>query len=906
MVWPIEDVNYINSLNPDDVADVTILKGAVAAALYGSKASNGVLIVTTKKGTKGKPSITISNTTSIQAVSYLPNLQTRFGGYGGEGGPYVNANGTVNAVPYENESYGPVFDGSKILLAIAPVFAADGTTVASYDSLFTKYSAIKNNRLDFFNKAVTNQFNFAYDVGDDNSTLHLGFQDVNAHGVVPNDWNRRDNVSIHGTRTIGKFNVEYNGTYNQKTVSTYGSSYNQTSSGLFTGNNLYFEVLNTPADIPLKKTTLTDNHGNSVVYDPTDLNGKYTNVNSYYNAYATNPYWTVDNSRQGNVAYQLIGSVNLSYKFTPWLTLSNRLGITQSTQEFKYRRAEVDFAPWAIADPQGAGNIPSAEKFVPGSSYDASFFEQRLNNDLILQFNKTFGKFTLNALVGQNIEQNYQRTIFLEGDDLQFAGSYNISSDLGIPGYGEGTYKQREYAYYESATLGYNGYLYLHGTNRDEWNSVLDPAHNHYEYPGADLSFVFTQAINGLKDNNILSYGKISGGLAKVANINLGNGANPYGAYSLQNPFVPPSGFPYGTLGGYAQSATYLNPSITPELTTALEVGAELGFFKDRINLKFDYFHSNSKNQSLTSVLSSATGFSNAISNAGLVSNSGEEVDLNTTPFRTNSFAWRLGFNYSHYANIVKALAPGQTSLYLGNSSYAVVGKPYPVIETNDFNRDPSGKVIVDGTTGLPSENSALSTFGTANPTYIVGMTNTFTYKNISLSFTIDARGGNEIYNGIGSTEAFTAISSQSAQNGRQRFIFPNSVVNTGTAANPVYVNNTTVAVVNGNGGQPGSYWSSIYSSTIGSPYVDDAAFIKLREASLTYTLPKKFLAAQAPFLKTASIALVGRNLLMYRPKSNTFTDPEFSDTTGNAIGSTSTNQTPPTRYYGATVTVAF
>ena len=886
---PIEDVNYINSINPDDVANVTVLKGAVAASLYGSKASNGVLIITTKKGTKGKPTITVSNTLSVQAVSYLPKLQTTFGGYGGEGGAFVNADGTVNHVPYENESYGPAFDGSKYLLSISPVYSADGSTILKYDSLFNTYSNKKNNRLDFFNKALTNQFNFSYDVGDDNGTLHLGFQDVNAHGVVPNDQNRRDNISIHGTRTVGKFNVEYNATYNQGNVSTYGQSYNQTSSGLFTGDPLYFEILNTPADIPLKSFK--------------NINGEFSNVNSYYNAYATNPYWTVDNSRHNTTTYQLLASINLSYKIEPWLTLSNRIGLTESTQIFKYTRAEVNFAPFAIADPFSAGNVPSSLKFVPPSGFDQSYFEQRLNNDLILQFDKKFGKFSVRALVGQNIEQDYETFINLEGDDLQFAGDYNISSDLGIPGYNQANYKQREYAYYEDVTIGYNGFIFLHGTNRDEWNSVLDPSHDHYEYPGVDLSYVFTQSIPFLRDNSILSYGKINGGITRVANINLGGGANPFGAYSLQNPFVPPSGFPYGTLGGYAQSSTYLNPSITPELTTEFEVGTELGFLKDRINLKFDYYHSNSRNQSLTSVLSSATGFSNAISNAGLIVNSGEEVDLNTTPVRSANFAWRLGFNYTHYANVVKALGPGQSQLYLGNSSYAVVGKPYPVIETNDFLRDPAGKVIVDPTTGQPSENPNLTTYGTANPTYIMGMTNSFTYKNVTLSFTIDARGGNEIYNGIGGTEAFTGISSQSAENGRQRFIYPNSVYLNSAGQ---YVNNTSVAVNNGNGGQPGSFWSGIYSSSLGSIYVDDAAFIKLREATLSFAVPKKFLASDVPFVKSASIALVGRNLLMFRPKSNTFTDPEFSDTTGNAVGSTSTNQTPPTRYYGATLTVAF
>jgi TonB-dependent SusC/RagA subfamily outer membrane receptor len=225
---PIEDDNYMNTLNPEDVQDVNILKGAVAAAIYGSKASNGVVIITTKKGTKGKTSITVSNTTEVQAVSYLPDLQTEFGTYGGEPA-YTNGDGTTGAVPYENQNYGAPFNGKSIPLALSPIYAADGVTLVGYDTLFNTYSNKPNNRRDFFNKAITNQFNVGVDVGDDKSTMHVGFQDANINGVVPNDVDRRDNFRIGGTRTIGKYSIEYNASYNQNNVSTFGPSYNQTT-----------------------------------------------------------------------------------------------------------------------------------------------------------------------------------------------------------------------------------------------------------------------------------------------------------------------------------------------------------------------------------------------------------------------------------------------------------------------------------------------------------------------------------------------------------------------------------------------------------------------------------------------------------------------------------------------------
>jgi TonB-linked SusC/RagA family outer membrane protein len=885
---PIEDDNYLNTINPEDIQDVNILKGAVAAAIYGSKASNGVMIITTKKGTKGKTTITVSNTTEIQAVSYMPDLQTTFGPYGGEGS-YTTADGIPEAVPYENQNYGPPFNGAIIPLALSPIFAADGVTVTGYDTLFNKYANRPNNRRDFFNNALTNQFNIGIDMGDDVSTLHVGFQDVNQAGVVPNDAYRRDNLRIGGRRTFGKFSVEYNASYDQSTTSTYGPSYNQTSGGL-SGDALYFEILNVGANIPLTSFS--------------DPNGKYSNINSYYNAYATNPYWTVDNSRANTVNYNWLANMNLEFKIAPWLTWSDRVGLTSRTFTFKQTRPQVQFAPWAIKDPWGAGNIPSSEKYVFAAESDEMYLEQRLNNDMILAFSKKFGHISLSALAGTNLEQNYQRFMNLSSGELQFPGDFNVGSGLGIPGYGEANFAQREAAIYEEATIGFNDYLFLHATNRDEWNSVLATNHDHYQYPGVDLSFVFTDAIGSLKDKDVLSYGKIHAGITKVANINLGGGVNPYGAYSLQNVFNSAPGFPFGSLGGYSLSGTNNNPNIQPEETTEYEVGAELGFLKNRINLKFTDYHSDSRNQSLTQLVSSATGFTSQLANAGLVTNDGQELDLTVIPVKSRDWTWNVGINYAHYANKVVSLSPGQTSLDLGNSIYAIVGKPYPVIQVNDFLRDPQGRVIVDPVSGLPSQNPNLTTYGNTNPTHILGITSSLTYRAFNLSFVIDYRGGNEVFNSQAGTEAFTGVSTQSAQNGRQRFIFPNSVIPNGTGG---YTPNTSVATNNGGDTEGSGFWPDIFSNGINSLFVDDASFIKLREASLSYNVPAAFLQKNASFIKRASVSLLGRNLLMFRPKSNTFTDPEFSDAgSGNGIGSTSVNETPPTRFYGANLTLTF
>jgi hypothetical protein len=699
-------------------------------------------------------------------------------------------------------------------------------------------------------------------------------------------------------------------------VNIAGLSYNQTNGGVFSGRPLYFEVINNPAHVPL--TSFKD-WQNNIFADP----------NGYFDAYATNPYWTIANSRRKTNTYDLIGNINLSYKVTDWLTINDRLGLTQSTFTKKYTRAGINFAPWAIADPWAAGNVPSSQGFLAPSEYDESFLEQRLNNDLIVSGLKEFGDFSVRGLVGWNVQQRYQTDSWLEGDNLQFPGFYNIASVLGTPGFNQTTYQQRETSLFEEITLGYKDFLFLHMTNRDEWNSILDPSLQHFEYPGIDASFIFTQAIEPLKGNRILSYGKIRGGVTQVSNINLGG--NPYGAYELVNPFQPALnaagislGFPYGSLGGYSQSGKYLNPLIKPEITDEYEVGMELGFLNNRINIGGDFYQSKTKNQSLTASISAGTGFSQKVVNAGLVTNQGEEFDLNFSPVKSKNVTWNIGVTYSHYHNVINDLLPGVNELQLSTFAnapvgvaggiYAVKGQPYPVIKTTDWVRDPAnGKVIVDPSTGLPTVDPNEKVFGNTNPTDILGITSSVSWKGFTLSAVADYRGGNYIMNALGENMDFTGVSFHSAENGRQRFIFPNSEIPSGGGK---YVANNSVAVTNGGNIGGAGFWPTVYTSGIGSPYITSAAFWKLRELALTYQIPAKVLSGVS-FIKRASVGLVGRNLLMFRPKSNFWADPEFNDNsvggiganntgTGNAVGSTSEFQTPPTRIFGANITLTF
>jgi hypothetical protein len=353
-----------------------------------------------------------------------------------------------------------------------------------------------------------------------------------------------------------------------------------------------------------------------------------------------------------------------------------------------------------------------------------------------------------------------------------------------------------------------------------------------------------------------------------------------------------------------------LNPLIKPEKTTAGEVGIDLGFYENRISFQGAYYKSVTKDQTLIAQLSAANGFTSKVVNAGQVTNHGLEFDLNVTAFKNKDWNWTLGGNYAWYKNRIDDLLPGVNELQLGGLGsgvsggiYAVKGSPYPVIKTTDWLRDSaSGKVIVDGVSGRPSVDPTNKIYGNTNPTNILGLKTSLSFKGLTVGLVLDYRSGNYIINTIGSYLDFTGISEHSAQNGRQRFIFPNSVIADGSGK---YVPNTSVAVDNGGNIGGAGFWPDVYTSGIGSVYITSAAYWKLREASLYYEIPATVLS-KTTIIKKAVVGFVGRNLLMFRPKSNLWTDPEFAEDNSNAVGRTSEFQLPPTRMYGFNLVLTF
>jgi TonB-linked SusC/RagA family outer membrane protein len=890
--------NEVNNINPDDIADVNILNGAGAAALYGSEASNGAIIITTKKGTAtGAPTINYSNNYQIEQISYFWPLQTQFGSYGGEAGTYIDpyTQYITGNVPFENQSYGPPYTGLPTQLGIP---TQDGVKqIVPYATRPT------DPRLAFFNIGHQDQNNLTYSSGDDKNSFSVSASYINKTGVVPNDKYQRATLRVSATKTYGIFKADVTAGYTHGLTSTYGGGYG--GSGVDGGSSLLSTLVNTPSWVPLTSYK--------------NINAPFADVNTYYNSYGQNPYWAINNSRYNTVNDNFNGSFFGTLTPTKWFDANYRLATNFGTGVQTYTRAQVDFSAYAHSDPTGGygtdatgtlGSTANTPGSVPGQIANNTVFGDgsittggagpqgfsRLQQDIIVNFHKTFfHDFKANLLLGNTIWEEKLSAIGNSSSALAIEGFYNIGSILGVPTTYAVSYTMRQYAYFGALNLGYKDFAFVEGTIRNDNDSRLSKQFASFWYPSVKGSLILSQALPALKDSKFISYAKLRGSYSKVGDINVS-------AFSIASVFNNASGFPYGNTGGLSQSTTLGNPNLKPEFTKELEVGGDFSFWESRINTNITYYHNTTTNQTLPISTSPTIGYTSTLVNVGEVDNSGWEfkLDVDALTKAKNKVGVNLGANFAIQNTLVKSLVNGLQQINLGGYSNAaveaVVGQPYPVLLGTDVNRDPNGHVIVDAT-GNPSLNSNLVNLGRTTPHYIIGLTQTVSWNIITLTAVSEFRLGAVIYN-QGLASATAAGSSQfSASTGRQPFIFPNSVIKN---ADGTYSPNTSYLTSAGdiNFFDNGGYYSAA------STYVSSADFWKLREVSLNFDLSKFVKASK--FIKRANFALTGRNLLTVVPNAtNKWGDPEFNFTTGNAIGVTSV-QLPPTRIFGASLNITF
>ena len=845
----------INDLNANDIESVNILKGASSVTLYGSAGANGALIITTKRGNKNeKINFSFDSAVTFETVKFFPKLQTEYGS---------GSSNTFDYTPYENESWGPRYDGS--LRQVGPVLL-DGTFQ------LLPYAPIKDNKKDFFETGITTQNALSVSGGDEKSTYFFSAQHIDRTGVTPNDEYTRNNFRLNATREYGKFKTSGSVSFVEDKTNIAGSSP--------TDGSFYRILLNTPGHIPITsyRNWRTD---------------KFANPNNYFNAYFKNPYQIIDQNRDTSTSNRLQGLVNFDYQFNDWISAAYNVSGTWYNSTYKNYNEAYTYDPAVKA----VYTRPDDEVNAVQDGVDNNF---RLNSDLFLTFDKQINDdFSAKLIIGNHVEVFKRKILQVGGNNLYTNSIFNVGVRSGELTGRELTQEKKLWSYFGDLTLGFRDYLFLTGSYRQDTSSTLPVDNNSYGYYSGGVSFVPTKAFPSIK-GSVLDYLKFNFSYAKV-----GNDAR---VGQINEVFVTPTGFPYGSTTGIRPSELAVDPNLSPEFSTSIEAGVNAEFFDRRVTLGLNYFVVNSTDQITETGASSASGARRYLTNVGEIQNKGLEVDLALVPFRTENFQWDLGFTVSTLDSEVISLNSGQNRTSTGAGGYtgtalifAEVGQAYPSIYAPGYQRDDQGRIIV-GANGNPSPTSELINLGNTVPNFIAGVTTKVRYKNLSLSAVADYKTGHVFYNTVVEALEFAGLSEHSVSTNREPFIFPNSVYNTGTAADPVYVTNTDLPTTDGTR----NFWQTSYNE-IKENYVVDASAIKIREIALDYSLPKKYLGNLD--IDALSIGLIANNVFIWTPKENPFTDPEFSVNTGGpgaVTGIGSSGQAPATGTYGFKVNVKF
>lgn len=853
------NLTYLSVLNPNDIESMNILKGANAAALYGSEAANGVIVVTTKTGSKDKTQITFSNTTTIDRVAYFPKMQTRFGG-----GASTDIYGKPIFEPFENQGWGPEFDGQLVGIGLP-----DENGVIQQ----VTYEARPREKWDFWDTGISIQNDLSFSSGNESGTLFLSVQDVSIKGVVPGDEARRDVIRLNGTKNYRGFTAGFNFNYTLRTTDV-------------TRSSVYWNVINTPMHIPLSEyrdwdAVYHDAQGNRVT--------NWADMDHYFNAYYPNPYEDIAHYRTNSRNDYITAVLDLSQKVTQWLTLQARTAIAPNFSNSENRNYFKEYSPYGKQMYTEHGrSISKAD--VPSAMSQSMGLGWRWTNDFIASTSNKFGDFSLRSVLGMTTRTSYSSSISVSAGTLEIADFFNVKNRVGELSGSQSWSRQRQMGVFGDLTLGYKNYAYLHVSGRNDWNSLLDKSQWSFFYPAIDGSVILTEVIPGMK-GDVVSHAKLRGGISKVGSINISN-------YSLENLFGIATNFPFGDISAYTVGNTLNYRYLKPEFTVSKELGLDISFLNNLINTTFTVYQTNTTNQTVSMDISNTSGYTSSRVNTGEMLNRGFEFELKTTPIATSDFRWDVSANYSYWYNEVLSIQEGMDEISLGNYVFAIVGKPYPYNKVTRFYRDPQGRVIVDAKTGMPSIDPLTVPRGQTSPKHLIGLQTNLQWKGFTLAGSADYRGGAIFRTDLYYDLLFGGMSAISAANGRERFVFPNSVIE---VSDGVYQENTNITTTDGGV----AFWTNTMRSL--SYYAVNSADVwKIRELSLTYEVPRSALAFTKGNISAARIGLVGRNLFMFLPKNNLYTDPEFNSGSGNAVGYSTGSQTPATRSYGVNLTVTF
>jgi TonB-linked SusC/RagA family outer membrane protein len=857
-------------VNPDDIESLTVLKGPSAAALYGTRASNGVLIIKTKSGVKSKSlGISFNSSNYLETSFQLPVFQNSYGL--GNSGQYSYKDGLGGGINDNiTYSFGPKLNaGLSIPQYDSPVTLANGQTVRAADVAIhgglpmtpTLFVAYPNNLKDFYGTGTTSINNLAISAGNEKGNFRLSMTDLNSQSYIPGvDLKRRTVSTALNFMPISKLKITSNISYinsgsNNRPATKYGSeNINYALVGWFgRSNNIE----------PLKD-----------YWQPSLENVQQF---SYNYTFFDNPYFTLYENRNAFNRDRVFGNISARYEFTPEISLSVRTGMDYQNEDRNFRRAY------------------SSNRFKTGAYAEQNVFYREINSDFLLNYTKNLGNLSVDVSAGGNRMDQRVANEQVQTLSLAQPGVYSLSNAASPLEYFQATGTKRINSFYGIAKFGFKDFLFVDITGRNDWSSALatatSSANTSFFYPSVSAGFVVSKLV---KLPTAISFLKLRASYAQV-----GNDTNPFqtiGTFVVRTPV--------GGLPTFSDQNQISNANLKPESISSTEFGADVRFLNDKIKLDVTYFNALNKNQIISLPIAVSSGYGQQSINGGAVRSKGVEVVLDLTPIRINVFSWRSTFNFSTYQNIVEKLPIlGQTITLAYNRIYDNVNQTvwYQVKEGGrvgdmygtGYLKNDKGEFII-GKDGRYIVDNNLRKLGNYTPDFMVGFNNTLNYKNFQMSFLFDWRQGGKV---VSRTLALAAVGGQliETEDRPDAGIIAKGVVNMGTAENPNYQPNTTAVSAE-------MYYRMYYDRNHEENNTYDASYLKLREVLIGYELPKGWFKNR---IEGINVSLIGRNLYAFS-KIPHFDPEQFGFQGQKMISGVEDMSYPTTRSFGVKLGVTF
>ena len=840
----------ISSVNPDDIESMSVLKGPAASALYGSRASHGVILITTKKANKDKISVEYNGTMTFDTqLAKWDDVQQIYG---------MGSNGTypINAVSNTNMSWGAKADGTNML--------------KYFDGVERPYLIVPDNTSQFFRTGFTATNSAIIGVNNGKTGIRFTYTDMRNKDIVPKTHMSRDIFNLRANTTAGKFDLDFSANYTREDVK------NRPALG------------DSKSNIGKNLMTLATTYDQEWLKTYQDANGEYSNWNGM-DPYNVNPYWDVYKNSNNSKKDQFRFNGKVVWNITQHLKIQGTAG------------AELN---WFTFEDYKAPTTPGYES---GYLQNNNFRNRMYNFELLALYNNSWGDFDFNATLGGNLYKVNNQTIVTTAKDMKIRDVVALMSfnEVSVEPY---SYRKQINSVYGAVNLGWKHMIYFDATLRGDQSSTLPISNNMYIYPSFSGSFVFSEL---LKLGDKLPYGKVRMSWAQV-----GSDTDPYqlGLVYTKSKFAYP-----GYTIGYISNGTIPNKDLKPTKTNSFEMGLELKFLKNRIGLDFTYYSQLSKNQIMGMASSSTSGYGYRLINAGEIENKGVEIALNTRPIQTKDFSWDLNFNFSKNSNKVKKLVDDMDMFELEKATWldvqvaAKVGENFGSIVGPDFQRNENGDILIDPSTGLPMYDKSNHVLGNASWDWTGGVYTNFSYKNISLSAVFDVKVGADLYS-MSARAAHETGKSMATLEGREAWYkseearqaagyakdSPDWIPTGGFIAPGVIDNGDGTYRENDIVINPEKYWMSVCRNAP-SMFIYDNSYVKCREITLSYTLPKAWLKNVVDGL---TISFVARNpFIVWKNIPNIDPDSNYNNTTGMGM---EYGSLPSRKSYGFNVNVKF